>query len=399
MNRQDVLSNFKKVDKKKTPKHLTMMVIPHCQGGPVKNYRIPMWLIKAVALISISCVLVVGYFVTGYFYLNYVRAENLKLKEVNVAQSQEINELKGLAGHMKTKLEALVKLDQEVREKVGLSKPSQEEKTVRELDSSRSQENIAEVVNTDIAASEVDISSVQRMDERYELMTMGLGLTNTTTLEDKEMISTQAEEMPSITASIGGGLDSEGYQDITLSQEQILQLPILDEDINTLDELKDQLTKMDLLMTEQTESINQLNTDVDKRLAYLNALPDSWPIYGRITSSFGWRRNPYRRNSREFHDGIDIASSYGSPIKAAGAGVVTFAGWKSSWGRLVIISHGYGYVSQYAHNSSLLVKPGDKVKKGQIIARLGSTGRSTGPHVHFGVAQNGKWINPRNVLK
>ncbi|MHB8157797.1 MAG: M23 family metallopeptidase, partial [Desulfocucumaceae bacterium] len=100
----------------------------------------------------------------------------------------------------------------------------------------------------------------------------------------------------------------------------------------------------------------------------------------------------------EFHDGIDIAAAYGSAIKAAGDGVVTFAAYKGSWGRLIIISHGYGYVSQYAHNSSLLVSVGDKVKKGEVIARLGNTGRSTGPHVHFSVAKNGNWIDPMDLL-
>jgi murein DD-endopeptidase MepM/ murein hydrolase activator NlpD len=156
---------------------------------------------------------------------------------------------------------------------------------------------------------------------------------------------------------------------------------------------------MDLEMTEQSKALNKLNQDVDEQIAFQKALPDAWPVQGRITSGFGWRRNPLNRNRRELHEGIDIVARYGTPIRAAGSGVVTFAGYKYGWGNMVLISHGYGYVSQYAHNSTNLVKVGQKVEKRDIIARLGNTGRSTGPHLHFGIAHDGKWINPRDLLK
>ena len=120
-----------------------------------------------------------------------------------------------------------------------------------------------------------------------------------------------------------------------------------------------------------------------------------WPISGRITSSFGYR---YIFGSTSYHSGIDIKASYGASIVAADGGTVTFAGYKGSYGNLVIISHGNGIQTYYAHNSSFAVKAGDKVYKGQTIAYAGSTGRSTGPHCHFEIRINGTEVNPLSYL-
>lgn len=121
----------------------------------------------------------------------------------------------------------------------------------------------------------------------------------------------------------------------------------------------------------------------------------SWPIYGRITSYFGGR-NIF--GSYSYHSGIDISASYGAPIYAADGGTVTFSGWKGTYGKLVIITHDNGTKTYYAHNSSLLVSSGQKVYKGQQIAKAGSTGRSTGVHCHFEVRVNNKAVNPLNYL-
>lgn len=356
----------KKKEKKKIT-HLTMMVIPHSHGTAIKNYCVPMWLFKSFMVLSVSCILIVSYFTAGYFLFRYAAAENKELKEVNTAQAQEISELKGLAGSMKGKLEYLIQLDKEVREKVGLAKENKE--------------NIDEARN--IQSSRSDI--------RSQIMTIGVG---TLAIGAPQPIVEQLAYVSRTQKT--GQLSNDAV--MALQTEDIMELPALEEEIDTLEDLKEQLALMDGMMTQQEENINKLNTDVDKQLAYLNALPNTWPIKGRLTSLFGWRKNPYSPKRQEFHEGIDIASTYGAPIRAAGDGVVTFAGYKGSWGRLVVISHGYGYVSQYAHNSSLLVKAGDKVKRGDVIARLGNTGRSTGAHLHFGVAKGGKWINPLGLI-
>ena len=121
----------------------------------------------------------------------------------------------------------------------------------------------------------------------------------------------------------------------------------------------------------------------------------SWPIRGHINSYFGGR---YIFGSYSYHSGIDIRASYGAAIKAADGGTVTFAGYKGSYGKLVIITHDNGTQTYYGHNSSLLVSSGQKVYKGQQIAKAGSTGRSTGTHCHFEIRINGKSVNPLNYL-
>ena len=117
-----------------------------------------------------------------------------------------------------------------------------------------------------------------------------------------------------------------------------------------------------------------------------------WPVSGRITSGYGNR-------SGSFHSGIDIAASHGTSIRAAAAGVVTFSGWSGNYGNMIDIDHGNGVVTRYAHNSANLVQVGQQVSAGEVIGRVGSTGRSTGPHVHFEVRVNGATRNPVNFLR
>jgi len=125
--------------------------------------------------------------------------------------------------------------------------------------------------------------------------------------------------------------------------------------------------------------------------------PNIFPVQGWITSGYGYRTNPFT-GKREFHQAIDISAPWGTPIRAAAQGKVVQAGWKDAYGLRVRISDGYGYYTVYGHLSKILVKRGTWVKKGQIIGRVGSTGRSTGPHLHFEVWHNGKSINPLNLM-
>ena len=177
--------------------------------------------------------------------------------------------------------------------------------------------------------------------------------------------------------------------------EQVTEMA--DEELDTLEDLMQELLNMDLKMTEQAMELLYLQDDVDKQLAFEAALPSLWPMEGMYISPFGYRRDPITRGT-EFHQGIDIANKTGTKIHAAGDGVVTFAGVKSGWGRMVLINHGYGYVSQYAHCSSINVLEGQEVKRGDVIAACGSTGRTTGSHLHFGVQYKGAFMDPMKVL-
>lgn len=122
-----------------------------------------------------------------------------------------------------------------------------------------------------------------------------------------------------------------------------------------------------------------------------------WPCNGSVVCGFGPRICPF--HGYEIHSGIDIAASTGTPVVAAKSGRVSLAGWNGSFGNCVKIYHGGEISTLYGHNSRLLVRQGQRVKKGQIIARVGSTGNSTGPHCHFSVIRNGSYVNPMNYLK
>lgn len=119
----------------------------------------------------------------------------------------------------------------------------------------------------------------------------------------------------------------------------------------------------------------------------------TWPLRGVLTSRFGLRRHPIFR-IRQIHQGLDIAAARGTPVRAASGGVVLFAGWYGGYGKLVIIDHGQGTSTLYGHLSAILVTPGRQVPQGHVIGRVGSTGYSTGPHLHFEVRQNGRPVDP-----
>ena len=129
-----------------------------------------------------------------------------------------------------------------------------------------------------------------------------------------------------------------------------------------------------------------------------NATPSRLPILNSyITSGFGGRADPFGGGG-QYHKGIDFKASVGDPVLTVADGVVSFAGDKSGYGNVVDVDHGNGYVTRYAHNSRLVVRVGDLVRVGQEIAKAGSTGRSTGAHVHFEVWENGAVVNPRKFL-
>jgi len=151
-------------------------------------------------------------------------------------------------------------------------------------------------------------------------------------------------------------------------------------------------------ISSREDRLDALNVLMMDRKLQESMHPEGDPVSeGWISSRFGYRTDPVS-GSREFHGGIDFAGREGVNVSAVGGGIVTWSGERWGYGNLVEISHGNGYVTRYAHNKKNLVKIGEKVSRNQTIALLGSTGRSTGPHVHFEVIKDGKVVNPRNFI-
>lgn len=163
--------------------------------------------------------------------------------------------------------------------------------------------------------------------------------------------------------------------------------------------LSDKLDAIDSYTGYQFSRMQLLEADVADRLDYLNSLPVGYPVDEPVvTSGYGLRLNPFNHRRVEMHAGIDYAHEYGTPIYASGAGTVTSACYESGYGNIVRIDHGYGYMSIYAHCSELKVTAGQHVERKDVVALMGSSGRSTGTHVHFGVSYNQSWIDPEQLL-
>jgi len=157
---------------------------------------------------------------------------------------------------------------------------------------------------------------------------------------------------------------------------------------------------LDRLHTEvsiQERSFQELVEYLEDQKSLLSSTPSIWPVKGWLTSTFGYRTSPFT-GRRELHKGLDIATRSNTPIIAPADGLVVFAGREGGFGNMLIVDHGYGIMTRYAHCSTLEAKLGDKIKRGDIVAKVGSTGRSTGPHLHYEVAVNGVAVNPNRYI-
>jgi murein DD-endopeptidase MepM/ murein hydrolase activator NlpD len=163
------------------------------------------------------------------------------------------------------------------------------------------------------------------------------------------------------------------------------------------DKLNERLVSLSSELEKKEISLSELVDFLEEQRLMVMSTPSIWPVKGWLSSKFGYRISPFS-GRKVFHEGIDIAARYGAPVRATAKGIVIYAGYKVGYGKLVTIDHGFGYVTRYGHNSKVLVKVGDKVEKGQVISKVGNTGKSTGPHVHYEVLVNGVPVNPLKFI-
>ncbi len=163
-------------------------------------------------------------------------------------------------------------------------------------------------------------------------------------------------------------------------------------------DLQKNIDALTTIIDYQTDYLDTLEAKLLQKSVYKDMLPNSSPVDAAYnSSSYGWRVDPFNGH-RAFHEGLDFTASTGTPIYAAADGVVSVAEQVSGYGKIVKVDHGSGLETRYAHASKLLVTPGQRVTKGQIIAEVGSTGRSTGPHLHYEIRINGNALDPRKYL-
>jgi len=157
-----------------------------------------------------------------------------------------------------------------------------------------------------------------------------------------------------------------------------------------MDELKNQAKFQEI-------SFQELDEFFRGQESLLSSTPSIWPVRGWVTSGFGYRISPFT-NMKEIHEGLDVATRMDTSVVSSADGIVVRVGNDVSYGNIVEIDHGYGVVTRYGHNARILVNTGDKVKRGQAIAEVGNTGRSTGPHLHYEVMVNSIPTNPLNYI-
>jgi len=184
------------------------------------------------------------------------------------------------------------------------------------------------------------------------------------------------KELPSLHPSSGGAVFGK--------KAAVEERGMLDEELRAI---KSRANSLDT-------SLDQLNRKWEERLRILASTPRGLPAIGSYSDGYGWRKDPFS-GEREYHTGLDLVAPAGTAVRATADGVVTRVGRESGYGKMVQLSHGYGLGTLYGHLSATLVRPGQRVHRGDIIGRVGSTGRSTGPHVHYEVVKGGARVDPR----
>ena len=174
--------------------------------------------------------------------------------------------------------------------------------------------------------------------------------------------------------------------------------PVSVQDTMEVADFLEQLDELNMKIQDREEKLAAMESMLIDRTLRNQTIPTGSPaVDGWVSSLFGMRTDPMT-GKREFHGGIDFAGKSGSPIQAVGSGIVTWSGQRYGYGNMVEINHGNGYLTRYSHNKKNLVVVGQKVDKEQVIALMGSSGRATGPHVHFEVVNNGKLVNPKDFI-
>jgi murein DD-endopeptidase MepM/ murein hydrolase activator NlpD len=206
----------------------------------------------------------------------------------------------------------------------------------------------------------------------------------------RAVVGLDKADAPAPTASIAQG----GAE--TLSRNALLEA-LKQRTGRLVDWLSRDLSVLGEEISSRERSLRELKAFIEEKASTLAATPTILPVKGLVTAGYGYRKSPFT-SQRELHEGLDIAAPYGSPIVATADGIVTFAGPLAAYGNVVFVDHGHGFSTFYAHCSSYRAREGQRVRRGEVIAYVGTTGRTTGPHVHYEVHVNGVISNPMKYL-
>ena len=245
-------------------------------------------------------------------------------------------------------------------------------------------------MTVDYIVSELDQAELERLQtenrqQRNELQSLVAGLED---LQKEMRLMAQTDAKVRILADLS--------KPKTDAMAGIGGPPEIDEN-DSFAQLQTRIDQMRRDIYLRRESQEEIQGFLHDQRSMVGAKPSGWPVKGWLTSSFGMRKSPFT-GKRKMHEGYDIAARTGTPVYATADGVVSKAETVPGYGKLVVIEHGYGYRTYYGHNSKLHVRAGQRVTRGEKIAAVGNTGRSTGSHVHYEVRRNGVPVNPKKFI-
>lgn len=261
-----------------------------------------------------------------------------------------------------------------------------------------------QLVETKVTALESALERVKTFSSKLKLITnvedenRGLKLSVGTEPKPGQGIEVNHESHPPDLSQIPpltmSGQDSDLSEETPLSEQQGELAVETSKEYTSLAIRIDRAVRQSQL---REQSVIDLWENLSERQSLLNSTPSIRPARGWLTSKFGYRVSPYS-GKPTMHNGIDIAAAPGTPVYATADGVVTYAAYDETYGKLVSIDHGYGIMTRFGHNSQIYVQVGQKVNRWDVIAAVGTTGRSTGPHCHYEVRLNNVPINPLNYI-
>ena len=357
---------------------LTLLIVPHSEQAPIAVH-IPQRLFPILLLLAVVTVGTLAVLTASF----YVRSQQLEAQLRN-----------------RTPVSPDRSRSQEMRRTI-LSQYD-EVKSLQAQFETLSQE--ADIFQTDITARinqfEAGMVELDRVSAEIRNL-VGLPAAPSPTPESKNMSSPQGKLIQSANVGYGSAnslpagrawppLELDRYQNSDRLDAMLQVFPVK---LAEWQQLKEAVT----VRVAQVEAEKRRTTEeLERQLKLIAASPKGWPLYGDITSGFGWRRF---RGVGDFHTGLDIGAWYRTPVAVTQDGVVTYTGWETGYGWTIEVKHTLGFSTLYGHLSRYLVSPGDEVKKGDIIGLSGSSGNSTGPHLHYEVRVNGVSVDPMKYVK
>ncbi|HHY38944.1 MAG TPA: peptidoglycan DD-metalloendopeptidase family protein [Clostridia bacterium] len=390
--------------KKRQKSFLTIIVIPH-SAARYNSIRLSTSLVHSCVYACVTALILLAYFFASYSDLRDDTKDLERLRRLTVEQQRQIRTLADRASRLESEMQGLRSLNDEVRDL---------------LDSQRWEVAGKKIIPEELAhgasattpggpagggdpgpTGQAAVVANQEKAEEPDLFAPGVDSGASPSGRKANNITARGGYLPGRIPERLLLASKAHLGDLALGQASTLRSSLAGDHSTLqldLDEIDSILDRVEASLSDTEKDLQNLIRALEKRRSLQRALPTIWPLRGRVTSRYGWRRSPFGRWN-EFHSGIDIAAPSGTIIRAAADGKVVFAGRKGSLGLTVILRHDHGYSTYYGHCSKILVKVGERVTQSQPIARVGTSGRSTGPHLHYEIHFNGSRIDPKTMIE